>query len=205
VINRIKKALMQTLPGADAQYLMAPLHRNRVEPENLKSIDFKPSAVMILFCEDDLGNCFIPLTERSTYNGVHSGQISLPGGKYEVNDGDFSKTALRECKEEIGLTEIELLGKLSPLFIPVSNFLVHPYIGLSKIKNPKMVNQEREVKSILKLKVNALLSDSIIKEGSIDVMNMKIKTPWYEVDNFKVWGATAMILSELKQLMKTTS
>ena len=160
---------------------------------------------MILFCEDDAGKTFIPLTERMTYNGVHSGQVSLPGGKFEHGDADLASTALRECYEEIGVTEIDILGKLTPLFIPVSNFLVHPYIGVSKIKNPLMKNQEREVKTILRVNIHDLLNDNIIKQGSINVGEMKIKTPWFEVENLKVWGATAMILSELKEVMKTIS
>ena len=184
---------------------MAPIHRQRYELNHLNAEEFKPSAVMILFCEDDFGNTFIPLTERMTYNGVHSGQVSLPGGKYEAGDGDLSNTALRECYEEIGVTEIEILGKLTPLFIPVSNFLVHPYIGVSKIKNPVMKNQEREVKTIVRVATEDLLNDVIIKQGTIQVGEMFVKTPWFEVEKLKVWGATAMILSELKQLLKVIS
>ncbi|WP_317896799.1 NUDIX hydrolase [Aurantibacillus circumpalustris] len=205
LINRLKTALAQTLPGAEAQYLMAPTHRQRYELRSLKAEEYKPSAVMILFCEDNSGNMFIPLTERMTYNGVHSGQISLPGGKFDKNDGDLSSTALRECYEEIGVKEIEMIGKLTPLFIPVSNFLVHPFIGVSKIKNPQMKNQEREVKTILKIGLQNLLDDSIVKHGSITVGDVVIKSPWFEVENLKVWGATAMILSELKQIIKITS
>lgn len=205
LINRLKNALVQTLPGANAQYLMAPFHRRKIELEELKEKDYRPSAVMILVCEDEDGKPFIPLTERMTYNGAHSGQISLPGGKFEQNDGDLATTAVRECYEEIGIREIEILGKLTPLFIPVSGFLVHPYIGLCKIKNPLMTSNEREVKTILRLDPMDLLNEQRVKKGSIEVMNMKIETPWFDVKGLKVWGATAMILSELKQLIKTTS
>ncbi len=205
LINRLKNALVQTLPGANAQYLMAPFHRRKIELEELKEKDYRPSAVMILVCEDEGGKPFIPLTERMTYNGAHSGQISLPGGKFEQNDGDLATTAVRECYEEIGIREIEILGKLTPLFIPVSGFLVHPYIGLCKIKNPLMTSNEREVKTILRLDPMDLLNEQRVKKGSIEVMNMKIETPWFDVKGLKVWGATAMILSELKQLIKTTS
>lgn len=161
---------------------------------------------MILFCEDAEGNLFIPLTERMTYNGAHSGQISLPGGKYEIGDNDLMNTAIRECYEEIGIKEIEVIGKLTPLFIPVSHFLVNPYVGICKIKNPVMTNQEREVKRLIKLSLEDLENDNIVKLGSMQIMDsMAIKTPWFEVEGLKVWGATAMILSELKELLKITT
>lgn len=206
LINRLKTSLSDPLPGADAQYLMAPLHRQRLELEKLNAENYRPSAVMILFCEDSDGTLFIPLTERMTYNGVHSGQVSLPGGKFEASDVDLMQTALRECYEEIGVSEIDVLGKLTSLFIPVSSFLVHPFIGFCRIKNPIMINQEREVKALVKLPVTALLNDATVKQGEVKVMeNMNIKTPWFEVEGLKVWGATAMILSELKVLLKTIS
>lgn len=203
LVNSLKKALSGTLPGIDAQYIMAPLHRERVELEKLKAEDFRASAVMILLCEDERGEIFIPLTERMTYNGAHSGQVSFPGGKYEPSDEDLMHTALRECEEEIGLKDLEVLGKLTPLFIPVSGFLVHPYIGRSRIVNPSMRHQEREVKQVVKLFLKDLKLDSIVKQGEIKVMDtINVQTPWFEVEGLRVWGATAMILSELKQLLK---
>lgn len=206
LVNRLKKALSETLPGIDAQYLMAPLNRARMSQEQLNTQNYKPSAVMILFCENEKGELYIPLTERMTYNGAHSGQVSLPGGKYEIQDGDLMYTAIRECYEEIGIKEIEVIGKLTPLHIPVSSFLVHPYVGICKIKDPVMINQEREVKRLIKLPVTDLLDERIVKEGTMKVMEtMNIKTPWFEVEELKVWGATAMILSELKQVLKLIS
>ena len=105
LVNRLKTALSKTLPGIDAQYLMAPLNRKKIDLEALQTEAFRPSAVMILFCEDSGGETYIPLTERMTYNGAHSGQVSLPGGKYELQDKDLMQTAMRECYEEIGVNE----------------------------------------------------------------------------------------------------
>jgi 8-oxo-dGTP pyrophosphatase MutT (NUDIX family) len=205
-VQKLKEKLKEKLPGPDAQYLMAPLHRARVETEILKVSDYKASAVMIVFCEDKEGRVFIPLTERMSYNGAHSGQISLPGGKYDPADGDLENTAVRECFEEIGITDLEVIGKLTELFIPVSGFLVHPYVAFCTSKDPAMSIQEREVKSILKLDLETLLNEKTIESGSIEVMNnLRVNAPWYKVDQFQVWGATAMILSELKELMKTIS
>jgi 8-oxo-dGTP pyrophosphatase MutT (NUDIX family) len=206
LINRLKNGLSRPLPGIQAQYLMAPMLRERIEPGSLKEGQYRPSAVMILFCEDEENDIFIPLTERMSYQGVHSAQVSLPGGKYEPYDENLMNTAMRECYEEIGIKDLEVIGKLTQLFIPVSGFLVQPYIGVCNIKNPPMKNQPREVKTILRLKLDAFLSEDIIKQGSIEMPgNLKISTPWFEVEGLKVWGATAMILSELRELMKTTS
>src|SRR5690349_14513985 len=100
-LNSIRARLQEPLPGEDAQYLLAPHHRPRVELETLKVEHFRPSAVMVLFCQDEQERYFIPLTERMSYNGAHSAQISLPGGKYDLSDKDLEQTATRECFEEI--------------------------------------------------------------------------------------------------------
>jgi 8-oxo-dGTP pyrophosphatase MutT (NUDIX family) len=203
--DKLKDALARELPGADAQYLMAPFHRNRIEAETLKVEQYRPSAVMILFCRDKEDKLFIPLTERASYNGAHSAQISLPGGKYDESDLDYAATAKRECEEEIGIKEVEVIGKLTSLFIPVSSFLVHPFVGICPLKDPVMVHHEREVKTILRLYVGDLLNDKmVVQKGTIELFNnLKIETPWFDVNGYKVWGATAMILSELKQLMRS--
>lgn len=195
--------MQQTLPGEEAQYRMAPLHRQRIEVETLQVEQYRPSAVMIVFCEDEDGELYIPLIERMSYNGAHSAQISLPGGKYDPKDLKHEQTALRECFEEIGISDIEVIGNLTKLFIPVSNFIVYPYLGVCRIKSPVMTIDKREVKTLLKLKVNDLMKEDTIEKGSIELFsNLVIKTPWFNVEGHKVWGATAMILSELKAILK---
>lgn len=185
---------------------MAPVSRPKFDIENLSDDQYRPSAVMILFCKDELDEIFIPLIERHAYKGTHSAQISFPGGKYEVEDENLQNTAIRECFEEIGLKEeIEIVGKLTRLFIPVSGFLVEPYVGICKIKNPVVIPQEREVKSVLKLSLSQLLDDSIIEEGVVQAGEYKIKTPYFLVEGNKVWGATAMMLNELKIVLKVIS
>ncbi len=202
-INKLKLRLQEQLPGQDAQYLMAPMHRKRIELEILKVSNYKPSAVMILICCDEVGELFIPLIERASYQGVHSAQISLPGGKFEEQDITLSNTAIRECFEEIGVGEVEIIGKLTPLYIPVSGFLVEPYVGVCRIKNPTMISQEREVNSILKLNMNDLLREEIVENGTIELQsNLKIQANWFNLHNHRIWGATAMILSEWKETIK---
>jgi 8-oxo-dGTP pyrophosphatase MutT (NUDIX family) len=182
---------------------MAPVGRKVRELEALRAEKLKLSAVMVVFCLDEQGKLFIPLTQRRVYQGAHSGQISLPGGKYEESDTSLEHTALRECREEIGLEGINLLGKLTELIIPVSNFRVQPFAGYYPHINPPIIQQEREVESLVKLMVHELLDDSIVTVGSVELPDRsKIKAPYFEVGGHKVWGATAMILSELKEVLR---
>lgn len=202
LLNNLKIELQNPLPGVDAQYVMAPVSRPRIDLSTLEIGQYRPSAVLILFCSDDKNNLFIPLIERLAYIGAHSAQISFPGGKYEEGDENLQNTAIRECFEEIGLRdEIEIIGKLTPLYIPVSGFLVEPYIGFCKIINPSMVPHEREVKNVLQLPLNNLLDEKLVEHGTVEVDGNKIKTPYFLVEGYKVWGATAMILSELKIIL----
>lgn len=206
LIHTLKAELEKTLPGPEVQYLMAPSLRKQTVIKDLRPEDYRLSAVMVLFCLDEENNWFIPLTERFAYGGVHSGQVSLPGGKFETEDVTTEQTALRECYEEIGVREdIEIVGRLSPLFIPVSGFLVEPWVGISRKKTPVFTLNEREVKSIIRLNVKDLLDNSIMKTGNIELpgreVGLKIKTPWFEAGGYKIWGATAMMLNELKAVV----
>ncbi len=206
ILNKLKIELQKPLPGWPAQYGMAHVTRKKTDLADLNEQQYRPSAVMVLFCLDKDDNLFIPLMERVPYKGVHSAQVSFPGGKYETEDGDLKNTALRECFEEIGLRdEVEVIGKLTRLYIPVSNFLVEPYVGFCKIKDPKIIPHEREVKNILKLQMQKLMDDATIEQGIVEADGFKIKAPYFLVEGNKVWGATAMILNELKTILRTIS
>jgi len=161
---------------------------------------------MVLFCLDDEQNWFVPLTQRFTYLGAHSGQISLPGGKREESDGSLRETALRECFEEIGIREdIEVTGALTSLYIPVSGYLVEPYVGVCTTPDPRFVPHEREVKDIIRLYARDLMSEKLVKQGSVEIdgpQAFSIKTPYFGIGEHKVWGATAMILSELREVLR---
>jgi 8-oxo-dGTP pyrophosphatase MutT (NUDIX family) len=204
IINKLEQKLKEGLPGEEAQYLMAPVTRAKYEQKALDETSFKLSAVMILLCRDENNDWFIPLTERFAYDGVHSGQVSFPGGKFDASDVDLVTTAIRECEEEIGVKEgVQILGKLSRLYIPVSNFMVQPVVGYCSIKNVFMTKHVREVKHIVKLKLNDLLDERIVKTGSIPLQNgSKLKAPYFDIEGLKVWGATAMMLSEFKAVLK---
>ncbi|MBA3662789.1 MAG: CoA pyrophosphatase [Bacteroidetes bacterium] len=206
IINNIIQKLKEPLPGETAQYIMAPSERGKLADYGDAS-KFKMSAVLLVICRDEDNELFIPLTERFAYDGVHSGQVSLPGGKFEPADGDLTATALRECEEEIGLKDnVQILGTLSRLYIPVSNFLVQPVVAYCTSPHVFMTPHVREVKQIVRLYLDALMDEALVKDGMITVFNNgKRKAPYFEIEGLKVWGATAMILSEFKVLLKTIS
>lgn len=147
---------------------------------------------------------WLPLMQRPVYEGHHSGQVSLPGGKQEPGDPDRIFTALREAEEEMGIPsrEVEVLGTLSELFIPPSNFVVLPVVGYMH-RPPVFVPDPAEVDQILEVSLPDLLHENFIKftdspPGSL----YPIRTPYYPVQERVVWGATAMILSEFVCLVQ---
>lgn len=184
---------------------MSPPYRKKVKVEDAYKYGAKESAVLILLYEKNF-ETHIVLTERTIYNGKHSGQISLPGGKKEVYDLNLEQTALRETFEEIGVSNhhIEILNNLTHLYIPVSNFLVFPYVA--KLNGvPSFVKEEKEVQNILEVKLNDLLNEKNIskKEFYYKQADIKFEAPIYKVNDLVVWGATAMILSEFLEIIKS--
>ena len=133
IIERLSKELKNPLPGEEAQYRMAPSYRPRLTTAEIELLHPRVSGVMLLLYEKH-GLLNIVFTQRKQYEGVHSGQMSFPGGKKDLSDVDLLQTALRETKEEIGVGEekIEIIGKLSELYIPPSNFLVYPVVGFAQ-------------------------------------------------------------------------
>jgi 8-oxo-dGTP pyrophosphatase MutT (NUDIX family) len=203
LINLIKQRIIAPLPGVEVHYRMAPINRAKFDTARLDPSTYRKSAVMLLLYEH--GNSFyIPLIKRHEYKGKHSGQIGLPGGKHDEEDGDLVNTALRELKEELGIAKdhIEILGALTPVFIPVSGFYVQPYIGVYQEQEIAFDIDTREVKQLLQLNVDLLKDNSIVKEGGIvSGEGYKLKTPYFEVEGEMIWGATAMILNEFKALI----
>ena len=190
------------LPGPNAQYAMSSIGRKSRVLSEFGKKEHKKSAVLILLYEKN-SKVYFPLTQRRSYKGVHSGQVSLPGGKLEVDDIDLSHTAIRETHEEIGINknQIQLVGQLTDLYIPPSNHHVHPYVGfLDDI--PNFTKDDYEVEELLETPLENLLDDSIISETKINIGNgLRIKTPYFDLHNRVVWGATAMILNEFKELV----
>lgn len=194
------------LPALSSHLKMAPKERI----ESLKNHDFKAenpriAAVMMLFYPKN-GKTHLVLIVRNAYNGVHSSQIAFPGGKYETTDADFEETALRETHEEVGVmpNKIEVIKHFSPMYIPPSNFLVHPFLGISK-EELSFYPDVREVADIIELPLSVFLDDEIIIEATLSTSyGNNILVPAFNIQNHIVWGATAMILSELRDVLKTT-
>ncbi len=198
MINRIAERLCQPLPGISAQAIMSPLsyHDERFNPGIPP--DAKRGAVMILLHEDSF-----PIIRRASYSGPHSGQMALPGGKLEPGEQDMD-AALRETEEEIGVSRhnIEVLGKLSSLYIPPSRFLVTPFIGVVSDKMD-FRPEPREVDAVFEITLTDLVHDKTIRSKKMNLPNrMVVDTPYFYLAGQVVWGATAMILSEFKEIIK---
>ncbi len=202
LIRHLENRLKKPLPGKEAHLLMSP------KPVDLRRFEYglpdhhRKSGVLILFYPGFDGSCF-PLIKRPDYPGVHSGQVAFPGGKMEPEDKSIFHTALREAEEEVGIdpAKVTILGALSDLYIPASNFLVSPVIGFTEVQ-PDLIPQETEVSRIISAELH-LLFDPLIRKQKILQINPQISldTPYFEIDGEVVWGATAMILSELIWLL----
>jgi 8-oxo-dGTP pyrophosphatase MutT (NUDIX family) len=197
-INDLKIRLQHSLPGESAHKKMAPSNRPLKRDTNCQL-----AGVMLLLYQvnEDLFTAFMKRTE---YPGVHSGQISLPGGRYEATDENLLKTALRETEEEFGIPQknIEIIGNLTPLHIPVSGFDVYPFIGYLKAK-PLFKTDPEEVAYLIEVSADFLCKPEIKKVENRIQNNKKICIPYFEINKNKIWGATAMILNEFIEIWGT--
>lgn len=200
IVERLRNSLYKELPGLSAQTKMAPTLRWAPEFPQHPNTTTRNSAVLISIFPDNESVKTI-LIKRTVYKGVHSGQISFPGGKTEESDASIVETALREAEEEVGINpqEVEVIGTLSTLFIPVSNLLVVPVIGIiPKPNNPHLNLQEVEYTIHADLMQLKKPENQSVK--TICVNNTPVSAPYYSVGDEVVWGATAMIISELTEL-----
>lgn len=193
-----------SLPGDNAHQLLAPMHRKPAGDYLKERNDYKVAAVMAAFVPlkegDDAG---IMLIERTGGKDVHASQISFPGGKQE-NGEELSDTAKREMEEEVGVAKesINVLFPLTPLFIPPSNFLVHPYLGYLHSLPPLKLS-EAEVKRVHLFSVYEFLNPENVFEGTFgSARGYEVKAPFYKIGDVVIWGATAMMLSEIAELIR---
>lgn len=192
------------LPATDAHAKMAPANRMDL----MKAIDFekvipKKAAVMMLFYPKQ-AQTHLALILRTSYNGVHSSQMAFPGGKVEDFDLDLQETALRETHEEIGVhpTCINVVRPFTEVYIPPSNFMVYPYLGYSE-KELAFTLQDDEVAGLVEFPFADFMDDKIIVNLTMETSYAgSIKVPGFQVQEHFVWGATAMMLSELKETLK---
>ena len=194
------------LPAETSQFKMSPPYRAdliKLQAQRIKKS--RKSAVMALFYPNQDGETHLILILRKTYKGVHSAQVGFPGGKLEANETN-QQAALRETEEEIGVKRdtITVLKELTQMYIPPSNFYVKPFIGIVE-NTPKFIKQETEVETLLEVKLNHFLDDkTITTKMVITPTGLKVSVPAYSLNNHLVWGATAMILSEVKDLLKAS-
>lgn len=203
-IEKIKGALGQSLPGWPMQRRMAPENRRTdIDRRRLIRDDHRESSVLLLLYPDETNQLFFVLIRRPEYDGVHSGQIALPGGAREAGES-LETTALREAYEEIGIVadNIALLGALSPMYIPPSNFMVYPHVAYQPSK-PAYTQNVREVAEIIEPPISILTDETIVQyEPREFPIFGRVVIPYYNIFGHKVWGATAMILSEFAAIIE---
>jgi len=204
LIGPLREALKKPLPGEMARHVMAPPYRPQLSKEEIAERKPKMGAVLLLLYERQR-ELHIILTQRKQYEGVHGGQMSFPGGKMDKTDANLVETALRETREEIGVAPvgIEVIGQLSDLYIPPSNFLVHPVVGFAKVINGFKA-QEDEVDKIVEIPLSFFGDDKNINtKTEIKLYNgMVVTVPAYVFGNYIIWGATAIMLSEFIYIVK---
>ena len=196
----LAEKLRQELPGAKAHLEAAPFRKTASNKGELAGA--RESAVLILFYQNNR-ETYIALIQRPKYDGAHSGQIALPGGKVEASDRDIVHTALREANEEVGveMEDVQIIGQLSEIYIPVSNFKVAPVVGFVDYY-PNFIIDEREVEELIELKLSDLTSVKKLSETKISFSNNRIlKTPCFMFNDKIVWGATAIMLNELRWVL----
>lgn len=198
-IKKINRNQDLVLPGWEAQQKMAPSYRVKYEWNDILKQNPRRAAVLILMYEED-GIIKFPFFLRNEYKGVHSNQISLPGGSYEEEDQTYEVNAKRETAEELGLNfdDIEIVKNLSEIYIPPSKFLVYPFIGYYK-GIPDFHPDEIEVKEIITLTLDQLLDDQLEGIQEVSTFFGPFEVPAFNLkDKQFIWGATAMILKEFK-------
>ena len=200
-LEHVRAALaLENFDVLSAQLRMAPKARPLRRPPD-KNGRARQASVLVLLFPAEAGLSFVLLRRAYNPHDVHSGQISLPGGARE--DGETPvQTALRETREELGITEtVEVLGTLGALYVPPSDFEVQPVVGHVPA-HPLWRPNPNEVREVLECPVQWLLDDMHKASGELLVHGHTVHTPWYDVRGYRVWGATAIILSEFEQRLR---
>ncbi|MDG5492971.1 CoA pyrophosphatase [Psychroserpens sp. SPM9] len=203
-INQLQEVKNLNLPGEQSQFKMSPPFREKLQEANKEKMkNAKKAGVMALFYPKQ-NETYLILILRKTYKGVHSAQVGFPGGRFENDDPNLEYTALRETFEEVGVAvdTVEVMKPLTPLYIPPSNFTVAPFLGITQ-QTPAFVKQDEEVEDLIEVKLSDLLDDANITDvGVMTSYEVELEVPAILLNGHVVWGATAMMLSELKDLLK---
>ncbi len=203
--KRIVKVTKMELPGEAVQFKMAPIERLQELKRIAREKDTaKRAGVMSLFYPSENFETKLILILRKTYKGVHSAQVGFPGGKLEIEDDSIQDAALRETEEEVGVSRetISVLKKLTEVYIPPSNFFVQPFLGITT-EAPKFVPQEEEVEALIEVALQDFMNDAnIISQTLSTSYATSIEVPAFKLNGHIVWGATAMMLNEVRELLK---
>ena len=201
LVAKLEQRLKLPLPGSTAHEPLRAVPAGIIKPKFEHKTPPKPGGVLILLYEED-GVIKFPLTKRPDYLGTHGGQISLPGGKAEPNE-DIITTALREAEEEIGIARrsVNVIGQLSEFFVIPSNFMVTPVIGYLE-ERPQFYPDPKEVVRVIEGTIDQLIRlDAVQTREILAAKIYPMMAPHFEIEGEVVWGATAMILNELRVLI----
>ncbi len=204
IINHLRAALARPLPGLEAQLRMAPKPRTGWDPLKFPEDARDAAAMLLLYPHNEVVN--IALTVRGSELRNHTGQVSFPGGRVDDGEG-IEEAALREAHEEVGVDprSLEILGRLTPLHIPVSRYILHPVVAVTPAR-PAFQRAEWEVARIIEAPIDLLQDPETVKrEVRTRVVNgqeIDVDVPFYDVDGERVWGATAMVLAEFCALIE---
>lgn len=202
-LNNVSKIKNLELPGEASQFKMVPPFRKELLNKVRDKIPFaKKAAILALFYPKN-DETYLVLILRKTYKGVHSAQVGFPGGKLEANE-TLEQAAVRETFEEVGVPQniITVIRDLTSVYIPPSNYNVYPFLGYTE-ETPNFIKQDEEVEAIIEVSLQDLLDDnSFITKNVETSYAVSIDVPAFKLQGFDVWGATAMMLSEVKDLLK---
>lgn len=199
--DAIARALRRPLPGLPAMVRMAPFPRP-LEPPTPNHRTREGGVLLLLYPNGPTGELHLVLTRRTETVGNHRGQISFPGGSVDPDDESTSQTALREACEEIGVCgkELRLLGDLTPLYIPPSNFRIHPHVAWLP-RRPQFRLQPDEVAELLEAPISHFLDERNIGVEDWPLRGDLVTVPFYNICGHKIWGATAMVLAEFAAVL----
>ena len=200
-ITQLEITITNYLPGEESQQKMRVNYDQSIELPFSKNNSTASAVLILLYLEDNEIHFF--LTKRSNELEHHKGQISLPGGTQEENE-ELTHTALRETQEEIGInkTSISIIGSMTPLFVPGTGFMIHPFIGYSSNKLEPTPDPS-EVEAIFSVNISDLLNETNQTIEKRNIRGYDVEVPYFKLNNYEVWGATSMILSEFRDLIKS--